>query len=300
MTDIKWCEIFKTGIHTDSNGNTKNWTVEDLKKIENNFQEKNKDVPICCGHPKTNSPAYGWVDKLKIAGESLFAAYKNVQPEFKEAVQKGLFKTRSISLTPDLVLRHVAFLGGQAPAVKGLEQFCFETPTPDEADIIINFNANVETKIKGDLMDEKTQKELDIKNQRIQELEAELEKRKQEKLIKEFEDFCDEAVKNGNILPVERENVMNILQACSKETLNFEDGAEKRAEDIFKSFINGLKRIDFEETATQKNVVISDNSIDFQSADSIRQGIILVQKEYKDKGVDLTAQQALEILENKE
>lgn len=297
MTDIKWCEIFKTGIHTDSNGNTKNWTVEDLKKIENNFQEKNKDVPICCGHPKTNSPAYGWVDKLKISGESLFAAYKNVQPEFKEAVQKGLFKTRSISLTPDLVLRHVAFLGGQAPAVKGLEQFCFETP--DEADITINFNANVETKIRGDLMDENAQKELDIKNQRIEELEAELEKRKQEKLIKEFEDFCDEAVKNGKILPVERESVMNILQACSKETLNFEDGVEKRAEDIFKSFINGLKRIDFEETATQKNVVY-DNSVDFQSADSIRQGIILVQNEYKQKGIELSAQEALSVLEKKE
>ncbi|MGN0015236.1 MAG: hypothetical protein ACI37T_07460, partial [Candidatus Gastranaerophilaceae bacterium] len=104
MTDTKWCEIFKTGVHTDSKGNAKYWTIDDLKKIESNFNEKNNDVPICCGHPKTNSPAYGWVDKLKIAGESLYAAYKNVQPEFKEAVQKGLFKTRSISLTPDLVL----------------------------------------------------------------------------------------------------------------------------------------------------------------------------------------------------
>ena len=54
---MKWCEIFRTGNHTDSNGNEKVWTIEDLKTIEQNFNEKNNEVPICCGHPKTNSPA---------------------------------------------------------------------------------------------------------------------------------------------------------------------------------------------------------------------------------------------------
>ncbi|MGN0014944.1 MAG: hypothetical protein ACI37T_05945 [Candidatus Gastranaerophilaceae bacterium] len=149
-------------------------------------------------------------------------------------------------------------------------------------------------------MDETMQKELDAKDKRIKELEAALEKEKQDKLTKEFEDFCDEAVKKGNILPCEKASVMNILQACSRETLNFEDGSEKKAEDIFKNFINGLTRIDFEEVATQKNVAISNNSVDFQSADSIRQGIVLIQNEYKQKGIELSAQEALSVLEKKE
>lgn len=294
---MKWCEIFKVGEHTDSKGNKKLWTVDDLKTIEKNFNEKNRDVPICCGHPKTNSPAYGWVENLKTAGESLYAAYKDVQPEFKEAVKKGLFKTRSISLTPDLVLRHVAFLGGQTPAIKGLEQFCFAEPSAD-TDIFIDFQESEQK--EGDLMDETMQKELDAKDKRIKELEAALEKEKQDKLTKEFEDFCDEAIKKRNILPSEKASVMNVLQACNRETLNFEDSKEKSAEELFKNFINGLTRIDFEETATQKNVINSDNSVDFQSADSIRQGIILIQNEYKQKGIELSAQEALSVLEKKE
>ena len=111
---MKWCEIFTTGRHKDSKGNVRNWTKSDLEEIKSNFYTKNPDAPICCGHPQSNSPAYGWVDDLKIEDDinkisHLYASYKNVQPEFKEAYNRGLFKTRSISLTPDLVLRHVAF-----------------------------------------------------------------------------------------------------------------------------------------------------------------------------------------------
>lgn len=294
---MKWCEIFRTGNHTDSNGNEKVWTIEDLKTIEQNFNEKNNEVPICCGHPKTNSPAYGWIDKLKIAGESLYAAYKDVQPEFQEAVRKGLFKTRSISLTPDLTLRHVAFLGGQAPAIKGLEQFCFAAPSAD-TDIFIDFQDKQND--EGDLMDEKLQSELKEKGKKIAELEAALEKERQEKKSKEFSDFCEYAIAKGNILPTEKDSVMSILQACSNETINFSDGGEKPAEEVFKSFISGIKRIDFEETATQDKVNLSCDTVDFSDAESIRQGIILVQNEYRKKGVNLTSQQALEILEKKE
>ena len=292
--NTKWCEIFKTGIHTDSNGNTRNWTIDDLKKIEENFKNKNNDVPICIGHPKTNSPAYGWIDKLKLAGESLFAAYKNVQPEFKEAVQKGLFKTRSISLTPDLVLRHVAFLGGQAPAIKGLEQFCFQNDNLTD-EIIISFeDTNME--LQNQSTDEDMKKELEEKEKIIKELESELEKEKQKKLTKEFEDFCNDAIKNGNILPSEKNSVLNILQFCGNETINFEDGNSKSVGQIFKSFINGLKRIDFNEIATFKTVVKSLNTVDFQSTESIQKGIIEVQSEYKNKGINLMPYEALAIL----
>lgn len=122
----KFCEIFKTGTHTSSNGVSKNWTTEDLDLMVSNFQTKNPDVPIVVGHPKTNDPAYGWVESLKRVGDSLFASFKQVSPVFVEAVNTGALKTRSISVAPDGSLRHVGWLGAMPPAVKGLAGFQFQ------------------------------------------------------------------------------------------------------------------------------------------------------------------------------
>ena len=240
---MKWCEIFKTGVHKDSNGNERVWTLDDLKTIKENFENKNPDVPICCGHPKTNSPAYGWVENLKIAGNSLYAAYKDVQNEFKEAANKGLFKTRSISLTPDLILRHVAFLGGQAPAIKGLEQFCFNDETENE--IVIDFKYEFAEKSepeteqtnqkKGVNMTEeelktgkagskseqnienedKIKDELAKKDEKIKALETKIAENEKEKQQKEFSDFCENAIKEGHLLPSQKQSVINILEACN-------------------------------------------------------------------------------------
>lgn len=317
---MKWCEIFKTGEHTDSKGNKKIWTFDDLMKIKNNFKNKNNEVPVCCGHPKSNSPAYGWIDDLKIAGNSLYASYKGVQKEFKEAVNKGLFKTRSISLTPDLVLRHVAFLGGQTPAIKGLEKFCF---SDCEDEIIINFEEMKEepmscnqeptaeggalpsalSNIKGekDVETEQLKSELSKKDKRIAELEAQLKKHEKEKLLKEFQEFCDGAVAAGHILPSQKDDVISILEACNAyEAFEFSDGESKTAVKMFKDFVSGLKQFSFEEIADKNKVKQSGNAIDFEDVNSITNGIIEIQQEYKKKGIELSSEKALKILKNKE
>lgn len=122
---MKWCEVFRTGKHTDANGVEKDWTKEDLDTIVTVFNEKKPKAPCVIGHPNTNNPAYGWVKALKREGEKLFAAYKDVVPQFAEWVNKGLYPNRSISLYPDMTLRHVGFLGAVPPAIKGLEEFQF-------------------------------------------------------------------------------------------------------------------------------------------------------------------------------
>jgi Asp-tRNA(Asn)/Glu-tRNA(Gln) amidotransferase C subunit len=122
---IKWCEVFKAGTHTDSNGNTKEWTTEDLDNIVTKFGEQDFAAPVVIGHPETNSPAYGWIDSLKREGDKLLASFKDVVPEFTEAVNRRIFKNRSISLYPDFRVRHIGFLGGMQPAIKGLEDFQF-------------------------------------------------------------------------------------------------------------------------------------------------------------------------------
>jgi hypothetical protein len=121
----EWIEVFSTGRWTDSAGNTSDWTLDDLKEIAESYDPQVYDAPIVVGHPQTDSPAYGWVDALKVEGEKLLAKPKQVIDEFKDWVKRGLYKKISISIFPDMTLRHVGFLGGTPPAVKGLKTVAF-------------------------------------------------------------------------------------------------------------------------------------------------------------------------------
>ena len=120
-----WFEIFKAGTHTDSMGNKRIWTGEDLLVIESSYDPLNHEAPLVIGHPEINAPAYGWVEALKLYGDTLFAKAKDVVKEFEDMVKQGLFKKRSISLYPDLQLRHIGFLGATPPAIKGLRDIKF-------------------------------------------------------------------------------------------------------------------------------------------------------------------------------
>ena len=122
-------EIFKAGTHTDSAGNTRTWTEEDLDTIVKKYNPAVHEAPVVIGHPKDNAPAYGWVEKLERKGNVLYAKLKDLVPEFVEWVKKGLYKKRSISLYPDMTLRHVGFLGAMPPAVKGLADVAFSAET---------------------------------------------------------------------------------------------------------------------------------------------------------------------------
>lgn len=114
-------EVFKAGTWTDSAGNTRTWTEEDLQKIVQKYNEqKEHEAPVVIGHPKDNAPAYGWVERLEKRGQSIWAIIKPTVKEFVDWVRQGLYKKVSISLYPDLLLRHIGFLGATPPAVKGL------------------------------------------------------------------------------------------------------------------------------------------------------------------------------------
>lgn len=118
-------EIFKVGTQTDSAGNAREWTEADLDKIASSYNPANHEAPVCIGHPKDNAPAWGWVKSVTRDGSSLFAEIGDLVAEFSDMLSKKMFKKRSISLYPDLSLRHIGFLGAQPPAVKGLADFKF-------------------------------------------------------------------------------------------------------------------------------------------------------------------------------
>ena len=125
-------EILKTGSFTNSQGKEVNFSQEDLNQIASSYNPKVSEAPIVIGHPKSNDPAYGWIDSLKVEGNKLIASASKVVPEFLDAVKQGLFKKRSVSLNPDNSLRHVGFLGATLPAVKGLADLQLVEELPEE------------------------------------------------------------------------------------------------------------------------------------------------------------------------
>lgn len=146
MTQFKgfddWIEIFKGGKQTDSSGREHDGD-ELIEKAVSTFDAGHHEPPLVVGHPKDNSPAFGWVEGLKTAVKDgkkvLLAKFKQVVPAFVELAEQGVYKKRSASFYPDGRLRHVGFLGGAAPAVKGLADVEFS----DDGEDVFEFYSSV-------------------------------------------------------------------------------------------------------------------------------------------------------------
>jgi len=93
--------------------------------------------------------AFGWIEGLKKSGDVLLAKLKDVVPEFGDAVKTGLYKKRSASFYPDGRLRHVGFLGGSPPAVKGLADIGFKAGADE---ITFEFEEDWKMSVVGRIM----------------------------------------------------------------------------------------------------------------------------------------------------
>ena len=129
-------EIFRAGTRTADNGETYTITVSDIAAAAAAYDPALHEAPLVVGHPKDNLPAYGWIGSLQVDGDVLkIATHNQVEPQFAEMVSAGRFKKRSASFyQPDdptnpkpgvWYPRHVAWLGAQPPAVKGLKDVQF-------------------------------------------------------------------------------------------------------------------------------------------------------------------------------
>lgn len=123
-------QIFKPGRHTAMSGAVLAFSESDLAASAAAYDPARFEAPIVVGHPKLDAPAYGWVKSLAFAQGGLDAEPQQVDPAFAEMVSAGRFKKISAAFfSPEspnnpvpgvYYLRHVGFLGAQAPAVKGL------------------------------------------------------------------------------------------------------------------------------------------------------------------------------------
>ncbi len=127
---MKTIEIFRPGRFVAMSGQEIEFTEADLAASAGAYDPKKHEAPVVVGHPKDNSPAFGWVRRLTY-DKTLKADLDQVDPGFAELVRAGRYKKVSASFylptatanpVPGVYyLRHVGFLGGMPPAVKGLK-----------------------------------------------------------------------------------------------------------------------------------------------------------------------------------
>lgn len=132
--DIEDVEILATGTH---NGRT--FTRKSLDSIVEAFDElKGKlDPPIKLGHDDSQKllqadgyPAAGWITALRRAGDKLLATLGSVPKKIADLIEAQAYRKRSVEVYFDwkfdgkmypVVLRGLALLGGDIPAVKTLD-----------------------------------------------------------------------------------------------------------------------------------------------------------------------------------
>jgi hypothetical protein len=128
-------EIFKAGTHVAEDGRTLTFTAAEVQEIADSYDRELSEAPMVIGHPRTDDPAYGWANALRVQDGRLFAEPHQVEPQFAELVNAGRYKKISASIyLPDSpgnpkpgkhYLKHIGFLGGAAPAVKGMRSASF-------------------------------------------------------------------------------------------------------------------------------------------------------------------------------
>ena len=124
-----WIEVFRAGDYRDKGKGL--ITRADLDRVVRNYDPTYHEAPVTIGHPSNDKPAFGWIERLAVDGDTLLAKEKQVDPQFHEARKAGRYKKRSAAFYQDASgqitsLRHVAYLGAAPPEVKGLQDVAFD------------------------------------------------------------------------------------------------------------------------------------------------------------------------------
>lgn len=168
----EFIELFRAGEYPQGT-----FTEKDIDDIVQTYDPSFHEAPAVVGHPRDTAPAYGWVEKLKRVGDKLLGSFRQVAPEFAEAVKSGRYKKRSVRLGRNAdgrwTLKHVGWLGAKAPEIKGLADVQFEQSDTD-IDIDVDFQESPEG---GDSMtNEEREKLLAKEREKIRsEVRAELQ-----------------------------------------------------------------------------------------------------------------------------
>ena len=135
-----WIEVFKGGRQVDSKGRPHDGDAL-IDQAVSGFNA-DEPPPLVLGHPKDDSPAYGWTEAVRKTVRDgvayLEAKVGDLAPEIVEMVKAGRYRNRSAAFYKDGRLRHIGLLGAVPPAVKGLAPLAFG----EEAEAVFEFSAS--------------------------------------------------------------------------------------------------------------------------------------------------------------
>jgi hypothetical protein len=151
MHKVKEVEILKADVLIQG---TDEYTVQELEEIAKVYNPKLHHAPVIWGHENDNwsGPikadsvlSNGWVDRLYVKDKSLYCEMR-VDDATRLALKEEKLKTRSVGLySPNsknsplpgkYYLRHLALLGSEPPAVKGLNDIKIYKEVMDENESI--------------------------------------------------------------------------------------------------------------------------------------------------------------------
>lgn len=301
--DVNGVEIFSTG--TWSGNRTVTVTENDLHEMVNSFNDLTTQVPgfrpfLKLGHTEmqkffggeSGAPSLGFVSKIWVEGQKVLANFSNVPDALVDLMGQGRYNSVSVEFLPRVqfdgssfknVLRAVALLGAEWPAVKGLkelsaslmsefaydfedadpaETFEKELEMPNEATFTqAQVDALIETAVnkavdtaKAALSDEVDALKAEITdlkadNAKLAEGKAAVEASMKEFVTasetKDIERLVDKGIDEGKILPAQRDHYVALAQL--NQTVKFGED-EKSAREIIEELLEGeQKKVDLTE-----------------------------------------------------
>ncbi len=199
-------EIFRTGKHIDSLGRIDEYTEKSLDDIAAKYNIKvagdiSQRAAIVKGHPKTDDPAFGWVEYLMRKGEKLYAKVIDLDENFRKELMAKKYTRVSISLYPDLTLKHIGFLGAAHAAVNKLNPVEFNEINDDSANQI-KYQSIYFDFAEAKTDDENPNESFDEKLQKLEELVSQysniINNYEKEIRIDNFRNYCNSMIMSND------------------------------------------------------------------------------------------------------
>lgn len=204
-------ELFRVTDKTARNGKRYKIGAEELRQSAAAYDPKLKAAPLVIGHPKDDSPAFGWLKRVDAVADLLTGEPTSVAAAFAEAVNAKAFPKISMAFYPPdaannpkpgvFYPRHVGFFGGQQTIVDGLldavippEAVAQSAPAfaDENTDDIAEFELEyaepagpIEPKQPGDPVEQPNQETKTMTEEELQQREAEIAARENALKIQE-------------------------------------------------------------------------------------------------------------------
>lgn len=306
---MKSIQLLKPGKFRAMNGKDFSFAAADLEAIAKNYDPKLFPSPIVVGHPKTEDPAFGWIQSVAFANGVLTAEPEKLEPQFADMVAAGLYKKVSASLfAPDhpanpkpgeFYLKHVGFLGAAAPAIPGLQpvslagdndEICIEFAVPMPAP---EHKPNEEGKL------DKEKQALENKRKELEEKEKGLQAKEKEIKRAEFSAFVDGLKKEGKILPVFENDLVSFMESLDN-SVTIEFSADKKVSPVefFRDYLaKQPKVVEFGEVAGERGAL----NFDKNNSDEIAQRAKIYKRKLENAGTVISFATAVErVMEGKD